>query len=165
MAPHLLSLPLEIRLRILEYALVGPKEFFVCEPSRSFCNFRPIPVPKTKMALELVYKQVLGEMNHITAPKLELRACHLGCAFRWIALSGHQYQGQVSCVRRAYTNAEVRARTNSSFAKDDLSRYIESILELDRAVTGTGPEQCGCKRYDIRGDMKDAGGVDVVVFF
>lgn len=82
MTPHFFSLPQELRLRILDYAVVGPNEVFVCKGKMDSHHheFESIAIPEVRLHIKLACKQLSIEMNSVKVPKLEVRTCDAGCA-------------------------------------------------------------------------------------
>ena len=83
----LLTFPLELRLKILEFAIVD-KEIFVCFDQLCIHNrlYSPFAPVNRNIGLLLTCQQLNREVNSFTLPKLKLRCCSYDTAKKYLAL-------------------------------------------------------------------------------
>ena len=149
MAPHLLTLPAEIRHRILEYATqheeisICDKEVFWAHPS----HFRTVRNPNA--SLWLVCKHISADLRLISIPKHVLRVCGAECGFNFFKPNVSLWKSRVVCFRRFYEPILVE-RLNGSVLGWIEERWMSKPDFL--------------KRYEIEGDTHDPHGVEVASY-
>ena len=140
MPHHLLTIPSEIRLRILEYAVtIDPViicDVDKCHDPHDIAQHGFISNPN--LAIHLICSQIYGELEDIDIPRLDLKMCLLECV--------DDYFAQWSSMKDRIKSVEVpfKLKAPSDWTPEELNKGL-----LDRAHKGWTSE-VQIVNYEIR---------------
>ena len=153
MAPNLLSIPPEVRHRILEYAICH-EEIHVCKANIPYTDkYHLQTVRNPNASLWSVCRQLMEDLEAIRVPKPALRFCRLWCGREFLIAGGASWKARIQCFRRHFTAVDIY---------DDFRSEYDFIKFLDGAAQSFFRSEC---TYAIEGDIKDPAGVDVAFCF
>ena len=152
MAPNLLSLPPEVRHRILKYA-TAHGQLCVCNSVIPYTDKHHLDTLQNPNAnLWLICSQLTEDLSAIRVPKPTLRFCRLWCARESLIESGAGWKRHIECFKRHFNAV-------------DLQRDFRSEYEFIRFLDGAAQSFFGIETtYAITGDFKGPAGVDVAFY-
>lgn len=151
MEPHLLTLPAEIRYRILKFA-TQHDEILGCNPETCEQDYfdgtsKHIPNPNT--ALWLICKQISAELPLIGQTKAALRCCKLTCArLLFYAQASLLWSRRIECFRIFCEREDLRRLQGGH----DFCTFLDRVATLLFGSKAT---------YSLEGGFEDKKGVDV----
>ena len=173
MAPHFLSLTLEIRLHILEYA-IQPDKFAMCKERNAVlekdewegctCRRQTPPPSAVSTYLKLICKQLSREIALLPEPKLELTVCNIGLGAAWIQSNRPRFEGHVCLVRRHYTYDDLKDRTSSWLTRDELGDWKELEDYVKEVVDVKSIPYRPKIEFKISGKVESPDGADVLIY-
>ena len=150
MAPHLLTLPVEIRYRILKYAR-RHDQTTLCTPTTTSNDRHLMPLHNPDTDLFLIRRQLSSEMSTRGVEKLELRFCSVGCAGQLFGAIANPWKQRVKCFRRYYDAQDLRKHCQTMH---DFETWVKTLLGYADYIT----------KYETKGDIDGPNGVDVTYY-
>lgn len=155
MAPHLLSLPSEIRYQILKYVTRGD-EVLACDPRTCtddyFYGRSPKKISNPHTYLWLICKQISADLALTRVSKPGLRFCKLLCSrlIYYYGMTSNRWRHRVECYIISCDKEELgRFR-----AEHEFWTFLQGITTLLFASEAT---------YSVEGRFEDPNGVVVTL--